>query len=110
MANRLPRHGLLPGGVAEQCGALHCGQGHYVPQLAQMILDGNKPGAQQLNLKGFLLGAPAACHLSIVAASVVAPCSRSMVCVMGCFAFVSAGHSHCTWCECLCCHCLAAPC
>ena len=33
-------------------------QGHYVPQLAQMIVDGNaKPGAQQLNLQGFLLGA-----------------------------------------------------
>ena len=32
-------------------------QGHYVPQLAQMIVDGNaKPGAQQLNLQGFLLG------------------------------------------------------
>ena len=33
-------------------------QGHYVPQLAQMIVDGNaKPGSQQLNLQGFLLGA-----------------------------------------------------
>ncbi|KAK9828407.1 hypothetical protein WJX81_005182 [Elliptochloris bilobata] len=33
--------------------------GHYVPQLAQMIVDGNaKPGAQQINLKGFLLGNP----------------------------------------------------
>lgn len=32
-------------------------QGHYVPQLAQMIVDGNaKQGAQQLNLQGFLLG------------------------------------------------------
>ena len=32
-------------------------QGHYVPQLAMMIVDGNaKPGAQQLNLQGFLLG------------------------------------------------------
>ena len=46
--------------LAEHWGGLHRGQGHYVPQLAQMILDGNKPGAQQLNLKGFLLGAPAA--------------------------------------------------
>ncbi len=55
-------------------------QGHYVPQLAQMILEGNaKPGARQLNLKGFLLGAPATalCDalLNVNVARLFCPCS-----------------------------------
>lgn len=37
---------------------LRRGQGHYVPQLAQMIVDGNnEPGAFKLDLQGFMLGA-----------------------------------------------------
>jgi hypothetical protein len=55
-------------------------QGHYVPQLAQMILEGNaKPGARQLNLKGFLLGAAATalCDalLNVNVARLFCPCS-----------------------------------
>ena len=66
-------------------------QGHYVPQLAQMIMDGNaKPGGQQLNLKGFLLGV----HSCLIARRclILVPENGFIVCCMSHFIIPCLNH------------------